>query len=179
MQFALHKVHFKSRPMAEAIYWRQYPKQWGKIGSWFQGRSSYLFEDLGWQGLAELRRVAVGRWRPNWNVRALVNTGSRLLRGAYREKWRRSGSGSECKLHENMLTTYSLTYIHLLFMANNIKYVSDLQFNRSGPCWSSGCARNRRGSGTKNRLTRYKHCIKISVTFGVRRSWFSALVKRC
>ena len=29
------------------------------------------------------------RWRPNWNVRALVNTGSRLLRGAYREKWRR------------------------------------------------------------------------------------------
>ena len=36
-------------------------------------------------------------------------------------KWRRSGSGSERKLHENMLTTYSLTYIHLIFIANNIK----------------------------------------------------------
>ena len=31
----------------------------------------------------------ITRWRPNWNVRALVNTCSRLLRGAYREKWRR------------------------------------------------------------------------------------------
>ena len=31
----------------------------------------------------------VNRWRPSSNVRALVNTGSRLLRGAYREKWRR------------------------------------------------------------------------------------------
>ena len=61
-----------------------------------------------------------------WNVRALVNTGSRLLRGAYREKmaspkWRRFGSGSERKLHENMLITYSLLYIYLIFMANNIK----------------------------------------------------------
>ena len=32
---------------------------------------------------------ALNRWRPSSNVRALVNTGSRLLRGAYREKWRR------------------------------------------------------------------------------------------
>ena len=120
------------------------------------------------------------RWRPNWNVRALVNTGSRLLRGAYREKWRRPSSGSERKLHENMLTIYSFTYIHLFFLwQTTLKNVSDLQFHRSGPCWSSGCARNRQGSGTKNRLTRCKHCIKISVTFGVRRSWFSALVKRC
>ena len=49
-----------------------------------------------------------------------VNTDSRLLQGAYREKWRRSGSGWERKLHENMLTTYSLAYIYLMFMANNI-----------------------------------------------------------
>ena len=66
------------------------------------------------------------RWRPNSNVRALVNTGSRLLRGAYWEKmaspkWRRFGSGSERKLHENMRITYSLIYIYLIFMANNIK----------------------------------------------------------
>ena len=36
-------------------------------------------------------------------------------------KWRRSSSGSERKLHKNIATTYSLTYIHLIFMANNIK----------------------------------------------------------
>ena len=37
----------------------------------------------------ETETVVVVRWRPSSNVRALVNTGSRLLRGAYREKWRR------------------------------------------------------------------------------------------
>ena len=37
----------------------------------------------------ETKTQTVTRWRPSSNVRALVNTGSRLLRGAYREKWRR------------------------------------------------------------------------------------------
>ena len=68
---------------------------------------------------------------------------------------------SERKLHENMLGTCSLMYIQLLFIACSIKKCFWLQFNRSEPCWSSGCIRNRQGSGIKYRLSRCKHCIKM------------------
>ena len=54
------------------------------------------------------------------------------------------------------------------FIACNTKKCFWLQFNRSEPCWSSGCVRNRQGSGTKYRLStgRCKHCIKMLPTSG-------------
>ena len=78
----------------------------------------------------------------------------------------RSSSDSERKLHENMLATCSLMYIQLIFIAYHIKKCFWLQFNRSEPCWSSGCVRNRHGSGTKYRLSRCKRCIKMLPTSG-------------
>ena len=78
----------------------------------------------------------------------------------------RSSSESERKLHENMLATCSLMYIQLIFIAYHIKKCFWLQFNRSEPCWSSGCVINRQESGTKYRLSRCKHCIKTLPTSG-------------
>ena len=52
------------------------------------------------------------------------------------------------------------------FIACNTKKCFWLQFNRPEPCWSSGCVRNRQGSGTKYRLSRCKHCIKMLPTSG-------------
>ena len=78
----------------------------------------------------------------------------------------RSSSESERKLHENMLATCSLMYIQLNFIAYHIKKRFWLQFNRSEPCWSSGCVRNRQGSGTKYRLSKFKDCIKMLPTSG-------------
>ena len=78
----------------------------------------------------------------------------------------RSSSELERKLHKNMLATCSLMYIQLFFIAYHIKKCFWLQFNRSEPCWSSGCVRNRHGSGTKYRLSRCKHCIKMLPTSG-------------
>ena len=46
---------------------------------------------------------------------------------------------SERKLQENMLATCSLMYIQLIYIACHIKTCFWLQFNRSEPCWSSGC----------------------------------------
>ena len=52
------------------------------------------------------------------------------------------------------------------FIAYHIKTCFWLQFNRFEPRWSSGCVRNRQGSGTKYRLSRCKHCIKMLPTSG-------------
>ena len=67
---------------------------------------------------------------------------------------------------KNMLATCSLMYVQSVFIAYNIKKCFWLQFNRSEPCWSSSCIRNRQGSGTKYPLRRCKHGIKILPTSG-------------
>ena len=70
-------------------------------------------------------KAKMARGRPNWNVRGLVNTGSRLLRGAYREKWRRQNGVAPAPDRSANFTKIcsQLTHwlIHLIFMANNIK----------------------------------------------------------
>ena len=63
------------------------------------------------------RRVA--RWRPHWNVWALVITGSRLLRGAYREKWcRQNGvapTPNRSANYAKICSQLAHWYIHLIF----------------------------------------------------------------
>ena len=56
--------------------------------------------------------------------------------------------------YTQLLATCSLMYIQLIFIACNIKKCFWLHFNRSKPCWSPGCVRNRQRSGTKYRLSR-------------------------
>ena len=56
--------------------------------------------------------------------RTILNTNlvaSRLETGVYQDKWHRPSSESERKLYENMLTTCSLMYIQIIFIAYNIK----------------------------------------------------------
>ena len=136
--------------------WRTSSPRWTSQNFELVHINGPVFRATGWKF-----RAAGWKFRAaGWKFRAAKNRVS--LAGVTENAGPKCRSSSELerKLHENMLATCSLMYIQLIFITYHIKKCFWLQFNRSEPCCSSGCVRNRQGSGTKYRLSKCKDCIK-------------------
>ena len=63
-------------------------------------------------------------------------------------EWRKMLGRNVAQITRKYACSLFIDVYTINFIACNTKKCFCLQFNQSEPCWSSGCARNRRGSGT-------------------------------